>query len=136
MRPKRCASRVYIGAKLPLVTVLVGTNPKGVRGVYSPCITSWVFGERVIVSIHSRFSLLGVIIFFSLFLHIGFLDSIVYLCQSMKGKPFFGRVPKRLSGCGGMESPFFLLKCFQIIIAKTQSRYLILSFIPPPLLCK
>ena len=73
MRPKEYAFRIGTGAKLPLVTVLVGTNPKGVRGVCSPCITSWVFEERVIVPIRSRFSLLGVIIFFSLFLHIGFL---------------------------------------------------------------
>ena len=112
MRPKGCASRVGIGATFPVMTVLVGTNPKSMRGVCSPCITSWVFGGRVIVSIRSRFPLMEVIVFFFLFLHIGFLEGIVYLCQSMKGKPCFGQVPKRLSGCGGVESPFFHLDVF------------------------
>lgn len=85
----------------------VGIKPNRMRGISFSCITSWVFGECIDVSIRSRLFSYGGVSFFSLFVPTVFTESIIYiLCQSMMGKLGlrFGEEPKRFTSGGRMES--------------------------------
>lgn len=128
--PKRICFRVWCWSKtrgfpgFSREMICAGMDPKGMRGISFPCITSWVFGESVDVSIRSRFFSYqrGISFSFLFFSPLGFLDSIIYVWQSMRREVTFWGGTNALYGVWWKGKPFFFHLNFEIIIVKTRDR--------------